>query len=262
MNNPEIRGSRAILKTFDILEIMTQHPSGIMLSEISKQLGLPKSTTHRILQALVERNMVRTAKANGAYRLGYGVLSLSRAFMDGFDIVNESRPILEKINKAVGETVHLAALDGTRKWVVYLDKVDALHPQRVFSRIGKLAPIHCTALGKALVSNLPSQEITTLLEGYAFTKVTSFTVDNEAAFFDEIEETRKRGYAVDHKEYELDVHCIATSLTNQSNYPLAAIGISWPNSRFNEHKMRRALEIITAEAKNISTLFENVNIYE
>lgn len=93
------RGAVAIFRVVDILDLLREHPRGLGLSVIAKLLNLPKSTTFRLLNALETRGLVRQDNTTEVYKLGFSVMRLASAFLDGFNITEEARICLERLTK-------------------------------------------------------------------------------------------------------------------------------------------------------------------
>jgi IclR family KDG regulon transcriptional repressor len=158
----------------------------------------------------------------------------SNAYLKGFDLVGEVHSTLERLNKEVDETVHLGIVDDSVKQVVYIDKLDSSRVVRMFSSLGQAVPVHCTALGKAILSLLPSTALAKFLEGYNFEQFTKNTITTYDSFIQEIEQVKRQGYAVDNMEHEDTIFCIGKAFQDPKNQ-IAAISISIPAYRAKIH---------------------------
>ena len=136
----------------DVVRLVAGAETGATFPQIAQDLGLPKSTLHRLLQVLVQQNLLRL-DADRHYRLGYGIFELARLAWDRIDIRREAQPSdYAALVRETGETVHLAVLDGAE--VVYVDKVEGSQTIRMASMIGARNPAYCTGVGKALLPRL------------------------------------------------------------------------------------------------------------
>ncbi len=198
------------------------------LGDLATALGTHKSTVLRILQTMESRGFVRRVES-GAYRLGVRVLELGAVALEELDLTGAAREGMEKIAGATGETVHLAILDRGR--VVYLDKVESIHPVRMYSRVGATAASHCTGVGKVL---LAYREDWPPLALERFTEHTIVTLDSLRA---EAERIRDRGWGVDEREHEDSIRCIAAPVFDVRGEAVAAVSVSVPASRMTREQL-------------------------
>lgn len=136
-----------------------------------------------------------------------------------------ARPLLKTLVDKAGECAHMAVLVGDFVW--YVDQVSAPHPLRVDHAVGSLAPLHCTALGKALLALSPR------ILPREFVRYTNRTIVERAALQMELAKTRRLGYALDDEEYQPGIRCVASAIRDTSGRIPAAIGLSGPSARLN-----------------------------
>lgn len=202
------------------------------LGDLAAVLGTHKSTVLRILQTLESRSFVRRTESGG-YRLGVRLLQLGATASDDLDLPTAARESLEKIAGATGETVHLAILDHGR--VVYVDKVESIHPVRMYSRVGAMAPVHCTGVGKVLLAYTP-RDGWPELELQRFTENTIVEHDD---LVQEVEGIRSRGWGIDEREHEESIRCIAAPVFDVRGHAIAAVSVSVPASRMSREELDR-----------------------
>ncbi len=246
------RGVKTIHRVLDLIKILQEHPYGLTLAELSAYLNLPKSSVHRMLNALVERQFARESATPGKYVLGYEILKLSVAYLKGLDLYREARPKLEELNRKLDETVILGVLDQTKRQIIYLDKLDTSKSIRLGSHVGETAPIHCTALGKALLSGFRDDLVKSILEDYPFTKYTEQTIVDREVFLNELVEIRKRGYSIDLQEYRSHIVCAAAPIFNYQGEPIAAVSVSAPSHRIEASRLDVVARMVLETAKEIS----------
>ncbi len=256
------RGVKGIHRVIDFLDVLGEHPSGLTLIELCTQLKLPKSTVHRILYALLDRQYVRETLDHGKYALGYEILKLSKACQAGLNFIQEARPILVQLNQTIDENVILAVLDKPRHQIIYLDKLDSSKTVRLASHIGEIAPIHCTALGKALLSGFSDEEILQILSDYELKRLTERTITDTKTFLAEIDKARRQGYSVDIQEFRSEVNCVAAPICNGTGKPIAAVGVSAPATRLDQSRSEQMGHLVVETAKQISELIEYVPMEE
>lgn len=179
------------------------------LTEISEVLEVHKSTAIRLLRVLEEKGMVRHNTAH-VYRLGPAIFAMGANYLGGLDIRAIASTHLRKIAEETRLTVHLGAFDGTE--IIYIDKAETAGTVRMYSSIGRSAPLHCTSVAKAILAHQPKELLDGLLKDNEFTKHTESTITNVTDLMKELELTGKRGYSVDYREHEDFVHCVGVPI--------------------------------------------------
>ena len=220
---------QALQRGMKVLDTLLDARTPLKLDDICARTGLPKSTAFRVVVNLLQGQYL--VEADEGYWLGLKLLRLGALVEEKLDLKRQARSILTELRDRVNETIHLAVLDSDLR-VVYLEK---LATQRavglMMSRIGITAPMHCTALGKAMAAFRPEDEIRQWIQTNGLKAYTDTTITHEAAFFRELGEIRSRGYAVDRGEFEATVRCVAAPIRDSTGRVIAAISISAPESR-------------------------------
>jgi IclR family KDG regulon transcriptional repressor len=206
--------------------------------------------------------LLQHSPATGKYSLGHGVLRYSRAFLQNLNITREVRPTLEFLNKELDETVHLGLLDDNSHNVIYVDKLDSSKKVRMVSYIGGVIPVHCTALGKAMLSVYKDEVVRTLLANYEFKQITEKTIKNMEEFLAELAQIRQRGYATDLQENDNHVICVGAPILNTLGTAKLAISVSAPADRLDEEHIEYVGGKIMDAAKEISQRLSNVPLDE
>ena len=142
---------QVISRAATILRALRNHPKGLSLSQIAKEVGMARSTVQRIVTTLEQERFVTSASSNGGYRLGAEIAMLAAAVHS--DLREEIRPFLIKLSHQVNETVDLSVIDNGK--VLFVDQIIAPHPLQATSQPGASFPLHCTANGKAILASLP-----------------------------------------------------------------------------------------------------------
>lgn len=230
----------AMLKAISILEYLSSQQCPQGMSEIARNTGMNKTTVFKLLTTLSMVSFVEKDPKTNHYKLGLGLVKLAHSALNQVDIVGLARPYLELLNRECGETVHLSALNDHQ--VVYIDKLESQQAIRMYSRTGRTAPLHCTGLGKAMLSDLSEAELDEYLSRATLTRYTEYTLTAPDRLREEVHRIRERGYATDNQEHELEVKCIALPLrfSDDGRY---AISISAPSYRMTdanfEHHLKR-----------------------
>ncbi|MCE1252288.1 MAG: IclR family transcriptional regulator [Anaerolineae bacterium] len=220
----------SIQRALDIIDLFDNEHVELGNAEIAKALGLPVGTASGIIYTLKVNNYLDQNPSNRKYRLGLKLAERAAVLLDQIDLRKTASPYLEEIREWCGESVNLAMRDSGE--VVYIERLFGKHSLGIRSELGKRGPVHSTALGKAILSFLPTQELEGLLKNYKFFPVTPHTIINKKEFEKDLVDIHQRGYAIDEEENELGGRCIAAPIFNHEGYPVAALSVSVPIQRF------------------------------
>lgn len=234
---------RAVERVCDILDLLQDAPERISLPAVASATGLPKSSAFRYLTTLEARRYVDREPDTGEYRLGLALLPLQGRHHDL--MARRARPHLEHLSAQFDETVNLGLLDGTR--VLYVDIVESPRAVRLAARTGDRELVHSTALGKAIAAWLPGERLQSILDAEGMPTRTERTVGDPGTLAVQLAEVRRRGYAMDDRENEVDGRCIAVPLGQRVP---SALSLSAPASRLPLHRVEEvAAALADAAAK-------------
>ena len=220
-------------------------------SEIARELGVHDSTAARLLATLEGEGLIYR-EADKRYRLGAGLFYLAQQGLQALDLRRVAAPEMHRLAGSTGETVHLGVLEGRN--IVYIEKVDSPQAVRMYSNIGRIAPLHCTAVAKALVAFLPEDERESLIDDVKFERFTPHTLEDAAALRDNLALTRARGYATDEQEHEVGIHCIAAPISGPEGRPVGSMSVTALASRLPfqsliEHvsELRESTQVVSTQ---------------
>lgn len=196
---------------------------------VAESVGLSRSATYRILDTLRDHNFLEVNPTSERLRLGFRAAELGMSALSKIDVVKLAPAYLPALVEAASETVFLAVVNDDE--VVYVYREEGPRPVAMVSQIGSRRPLHCTALGKAYLSVLPSEERRALLGRLNLKRFMARTITDLAALEDELRATRERGYAVDTVEVEEGVACVGAPVLDHAGRPVAAISIAGPAER-------------------------------
>jgi IclR family acetate operon transcriptional repressor len=236
-------GVQSIERAFDLLEMLADAGGALGLSELANASGLPLPTVHRLMRTLVNRGYVRQ-ETSRRYTLGSKLIRLGE--MSSRTLGTWLRPFLAQLVRLTGETANLAMLDGDE--VVYMAQVPSPHSMRMFTEPGRRVRPHSTAVGKALLAELPPEQARAVLERGGMPAATPATITDPDLLLAHLEVIRKQGYAVDEGEQEVGVRCFAVAIPD-APAPLA-VSTSGPQARMTDDAAARivpALKRIAAE---------------
>lgn len=189
--------------------------------DVSRSLGLPKSSTFLVVEALRARGYLER-DANGVYRLGLRLFEIAHRMLSQLDIRQVARPHLESLSQRSGLTSHLAALDGND--VVYLDRVDGRGFVRFDTYIGKRATVALTAVGRAIASELPEERVDAILRA-TFRSGTDRAPALPFQLKEKLRGFRDLGFAIEDEEDKSGVYCVAAAIHDAAGDPVASVGV-------------------------------------
>jgi len=242
-------GVQSVARALTLLEALADQHGGIGIAELSRRVGLHVSTAHRILGTLVNRGYARQSPETGRYALGAKTFHIAESYLGQIDLRRLLRPVLERLSRDTGETANLVILDGWE--ALYLDKVESPQSLRIFSRIGRRAPLYCTAVGKVLLADRPD-DVDSLLGGGALEALTRATVTSGSQLRQELEKVREQGFALDMEECEDGANCIAVPVRNSRGETVAAIGISGPSLRVHAQRIQELVPTVMRSGSEAS----------
>jgi DNA-binding IclR family transcriptional regulator len=222
------QGVQVLARAGEILRLLKVSVGGLTQAEMAGQLGLARTTVHRLLNALAKEGLVQLSGAGSRYRLGAEILHMAEAARAA--LLGEAHPLLVRISRDLEETADLSILDRTS--VTFVDQVVALQRLRAVSAIGASFPLHCTANGKAILAALPPNEARRLVPD-RLEALTPNTITSRDALMKELEKIRSDGFAVDLEEHSLGICAVGVSI---GTTPLgaAALSVPIPMQRFEE----------------------------
>lgn len=232
-------------RSLDILEALAQANEPLGVTEIGNRISLHKSTVHRIIQTLCYRGYVEKEKQSERYRIGIKIVELGMRFLNNLEIRKVAAPYLAELAKMLDEVVNLVLPDDGE--VVYIDRTESSHVVSMQSKVGRRAPMHCTAVGKAILATLPEPEVLHILKTKGMVKNTPNTIINPEELLENLREIRDNQITVEIEENEVGIICIGTPVFDYSGRAVGAISVSGPASRIQE----KGIERIGKELKRI-----------
>jgi len=238
-----------VMKVLKILELLHGNPSGLQLKQIAKETAINKSTAYRFLAHLQSEGYLFRDDA-GAYVIGPKLSRMGSGTNFEESLRKMSRPILQKLWSATGETVNLAVLDGQH--ILYVDVIESSHTFRFASEVGAHRPLHCTALGKAIMAQLPEEDASELLASLTLDRQTPRTLVQLPKIKKELAKTRIQGYALDDEEAVMGARCIAAPIFDANAKVIGGVSVSGPLTRITAEKVTIFAAMAKEAANSIS----------
>lgn len=252
MTEDEKTGTRqlkSVIQAFDIIEYLRENGSAT-LSEIATDFDMPMSTAHIHLSTLVESGYI--AKQDGEYRCSLLFLRTGGQLRDQTALYQAAKSEIDDLRDRVGEIANLGAEENG--YLVQLYKSESPESIDDNAPLGAHLYLHMTATGKAILSQLPEQEISSILEKRGLPEFTDETITDRENLLDELRETRERGYAINRGEHYAGVCAIGAPILSNSADVLGAISISGPLSRIRIDRIEDDLAPELLDKKNIIEL--------
>lgn len=246
------REIQSLGRGLDLLCILAATDESMTVTDIAQALGVDKSTAFHLLSTLASRGFVEQNPKDRRYKLGLRIIELSRRTLDRMELRTVARPSLTLLRGQVGESAHLAVLrDGA---AVYIDTAETGASLNVKTEVGRSAPLHCTAIGKALAAWLSSTELAQVVRSRPLERFTPRTITTMRELELHLEIVRERGYAVYDEEFESGVRCVAAPIRDYTGKVVASLGISGPSVRIALDRIPTIAERVMAAADEVSRL--------
>jgi DNA-binding IclR family transcriptional regulator len=212
-----------------VLESLAAEPS--TLSELSRKLGIPKSSLHNIVSTLIKQEWVEDE--NSLLVLGRKLFETGVVYGRNRGLVTTFRDIARRSVRQTGETTWLGLLVG--RDVLHLSRVDGTQALRYVVEEGERLPAHTTALGKVILAEKDPDELRSIFGSEELPALTRHTISKLSELEEHLRAVRKRGYALDKGEVDEDLHCVAAPVRDATGCVIAGVSIAGPSNRFSEY---------------------------
>jgi IclR family transcriptional regulator, KDG regulon repressor len=244
---------KSVVKAFQILEHMSRDNEEIRVKDLSRKMNMEQSTVHRFLLTLEHLGYVQQAEKNGKYRLSLKLFEMGNNLIQSLDLHSQSLPVLQELNKKLGETVHLTVLD--KGEAVFVNKLITYPTVVAYSYIGKRSYAHCIASGKVLLAYLSQDKLDDVISKKGLPRFTSSTITDVDEFKRHLAKIREEDLAYDFGELEPAVNCVAAPIKNFMGRVVAAVSVSGPSSRMEINRLQEIGVEVKEAARTISEKF-------
>lgn len=235
---------RSVDRVCDLLDLLQDVPEGVTLQDAARAARLPKSSAFRYLTSLEARRYAQRDPRTGRYQLGSAFIPTRTHQVDL--LVERAHPQLERIRDEIGETASLGLLDGDH--VAFLDVVES--PQELRVAPDAVGPLHATAAGKAIATQLSRQRMHSVLAAAGMQVMTEQTITDEQRFAEEVAVVGVRGYAVDDGERTEGSRAVAVAMPG--TYLPAALTINAPADRLPLESAPKLARLLSQAAARIT----------
>jgi DNA-binding IclR family transcriptional regulator len=247
-------GGGTMAKALAIIERVAENrgrPAAV--ADIASMLGVPKPTAHRIATTLEEFGFLKRDPAGGRLIEGDRLVRLAFDVLAAAASRAPPRSILEALAEATGETCNVGVLAGNQ--VAYIDRVESRWPLGLRFEPGSRVPMHCTAIGKLLLSQMSPKQRGRFLMSSPLSQYTQNTITEPAALQRELARVRKKGISTDDQEFMSGVVCVAVPITGANARVCAGLAISAPHARLTLDDALRYLPLLQDAARKLSQIF-------
>jgi len=238
----------SIDRALELLLVLGQNANDMGVTELSRALGVQKSTAHSILQTLLARGFVEQ-NGNGRYSLGIKLMQLGNICAERLDIKKAAKPIMTELAQETGEIALLAVL--SRDELIIIEKVEPERPFLIIPKLDFTIAVHSTAVGKVLLANEEEQVVETIVSR-GLRRYTPFTITDINSLNQELARVKDKGYAIGCNETIEGVTCIAVPVRDASGKVAAALSISTSSSSTFSGRYEEVISLLRHKARLIS----------
>lgn len=240
---------QSVDRAITLLEALDAAGGEMSLVGLCREAQLSKSTAYGLLSTLQHRGLVgRTV--GGAYTLGLRLFELGSSAVARLDLRVQATDVLREMALRFGETAHLVTRDGAD--VVYIDKVESEHSMRIVSQVGQRLPATCTGVGKAILANLPEQQLDALLSATDLQRFTKNTITDKTLFRAHLRDVKQRGYSIDDEEIFDGLRCVAAPIFDHTGACIGALSLSGPSVRIGLSRISDMIPAVCAYAQKVA----------
>ena len=239
----------AVDNVLRLLRLFQDHEM-IRVNQVARDMGLSRSTVHRMLATLSHHQFVEQDEHSRAYLPGPALVDIGLSVVSNIDIRVISHSALVDLRDQTGETAHLGVMRGAAS-VLFLDSVESDRMVRTGSRTGRILPAHATATGKALLAERTDDEVAALYPSGVLESPTPRSLTTVEELLDQLAEVRRLGYAVNHGESEDDVAAVAAAVRDKRGHVRGALVVTAPLSRADDAWVKDAAAATTRVAREL-----------
>ena len=239
-------GQGSVRNAARLLQAFGSADQELGIAELSRRVGIGKSTVHRTVTALVAERLLERGNTPGRYRLGLALYELGTRVSEHVDLHQAALPVLTTLRHNTGEMVHVAVLDGLE--VVYVERLESHHLLPIFRTVGHRLPAHWTSSGKVMLAALPRAELERRLESWTPVAHTPRTITHRGRLLAELDRVAAQGWAHNREEGHTGVVSIGAPVRGPDGQVMAGLSVVASSSRMTPPVMRRLAPQVIAAA--------------
>lgn len=248
--------AESVQRAFSIIEFLNSSNRGWNISEMSRKLKIPKSTTHVLVSTLDQLGYIRQCQSSRRFQLSTKMYGLGRRALNATPLPEAALPHLRWLVQETQLTAHVGILE--KNQVVFVQKADGPGFIKFDTYIGKCSELHCTGLGKTLLAFQSEETIQSVLSTHLFGRFTKKTISTKPAFLVELARVQRNGYSMDDEEEELGVRCVAAPISSPTGV-FAAVSVTGTTSQIRMEDIEKTVVALKRTAARIAVAASEVS---
>lgn len=240
---------QSLVRAFGVLDALCQR-EGMTLSGVARTVGLPRSTTHRLLTTMEGLGYVQFDRASSRWLIGVQAFKVGAAFVQTKDLSQLGRGIMRSLMLEVQHSVNISVQE--QNAMRYLSQVQVSNVRKTAARPGACLPIYSTAAGKAMMACWSETEFDRYFASTKLIARTRHTIVDRDALRGELKAVRERGYAIDDEEYDTGLRCVAAVVTNHMGAPRGSLSVSDSSIRLKRERLFELGPVLATSARQFS----------
>jgi len=244
---------KSATRVIDILELLSDVPGGMVLSEICAALQIPASSMHALINTLVIKGYLLRDDTSQRYLIGPKLPQITAIYESHLDLISIASPIMDQLVSFTGESLFLTRLDEDK--ITFLKVHPGLGIIRIINTVGTHLPAHACGSGKAMMAYLPDVEIDRIYPDEQFPAILPNTIKTKTELRRALQLVRHQGFALDQEEAETGVWAMASCIRDGNGRPISALTIGAPSFRAKAEMIEEWARALTQSALSISVRF-------
>jgi IclR family KDG regulon transcriptional repressor len=240
---------RAVDRALDVLLCFSGQTPELTMTQIAEQVGIHKSTAHRLLATLENKRFIQRDQDTGIYRLGIRLLQMAYLTLEQNDLRRLAAPFMHRLCDLYEENIDLTVLDDTD--VVFINILEGPQRVKLAAAIGQRLPAYATASGKAILGFMPEKQVRRILDR-GMPQLTPHTLNSVNGLSNNLDTVRELGFAISEQELEEQINAVAAPIFDQEHHPIASIAVAGPAYRLTRKRMMEIGPIVVTTAGEIS----------
>jgi len=224
MTTPDTRFNQSVAKAFEVLEAFGERPGVLSLAEVMELSGLDKNSTQRMLHTLVALGYVERGPGQRGYALGKKILSRTFDYLRGSPLLERATPVLIDLQQECGERVDLSLFDDLD--IVYALRKQSKRQTFFATLVGRRMPVFCSSAGRAIMAQLPDEQVDDILARSSLKPLTRYTVTDPAKIREMVAKAKVDGFSLAQQECLVGEVVLASAVVDQTGVPIAAVHIA------------------------------------
>ncbi|MBO7746956.1 IclR family transcriptional regulator [Paenibacillus sp. MWE-103] len=240
--------NKTVIRSMDLLHLFLTHTK-LSMNDMIRLSGIPKSSVHRMIGSLSDMGLLHKDE-EGLYSLGLLFLQFGNLVAERLDIRGVAAAEMRRLRDEIGEAVHLAVRDGDSS--MYIEKLDTDHPVRLFTKMGRRAPLYAGASSRILLAFMPEGERDAYLDEVEPEAIGLGTIVSKPKLREALEEARAHGYAFSRSELENYTAELSAPIFDHTGKMVAGLSIAGPEVRFGEDGLAERIRLVKEAAHGVS----------